>query len=267
MEAWLSALTSPDRAAGPGIPEDLAVLAADGASLAEALRAWHATADTAAEAVRTCFRIQPPIVGDENDGGDDDTGEDRANRSGDEEDVDADAGPPRSQKRGRRPPQPAGADDWRIEFALQAVDDPSLFVRAPAVWADGPELTALERHVAHPDELLLRGLGLAARLVPSLGSALATAMPSEQVTDAAGVLSVPPRGSADPRRGGLRGPGAALVALGPDPAGPSPQGQDAVRRPGRRPRPSGSTACATSGGRSLLGDDDWISPSCARWRA
>ena len=79
-------------------------------------------------------------------------------------------------------------DDWRIEFALQAVDDPSLFVRAPAVWADGPELTALERHVAHPDELLLRGLGLAARLVPSLGSALATATPSEQVTDAAGVL-------------------------------------------------------------------------------
>ena len=47
----------------------------------------------------------------------------------------------------------------------------------------------MERHVAHPDELLLRGLGLAARLVPSLGSALATATPSEQVTDAAGVLA------------------------------------------------------------------------------
>ena len=52
-----------------------------------------------------------------------------------------------------------------------------------------PSLTALERHVAHPDEVLLRGLGLAARLVPSLGSALATATPSEQVTDAAGVLT------------------------------------------------------------------------------
>jgi SNF2 family DNA or RNA helicase len=190
VDAWLSALTSPDGAAGPGIPNDLDAPADQSRSLAEALRAWHATADTAAEAVRTCFRIQPPTFGEEKGDGDGDEGddEDRSNRIGHEGDVDADAGPPRSQKRGRRPPAPARADDWRIEFALQAVDDPSLFVRAPAVWADGPELTALERHVAHPDELLLRGLGLAARLVPSLGSALATATPSEQVTDAAGVL-------------------------------------------------------------------------------
>ncbi len=167
VEAWLTGLTSPDGAAAPGIFDDLGVPAADGESLAEVLRAWHATADTAAEAVRTCFRIQPPIAGDEDGGDGDDDGEDRDDRTGDEQGVD---------------------DDWRIEFALQAVDDPSLFVLAPAVWADGPELTALERHVAHPDELLLRGLGLAARLVPSLGSALATATPSEQVTDAAGVL-------------------------------------------------------------------------------
>jgi non-specific serine/threonine protein kinase len=182
VEAWLAGLTAPDGPAGPVVPDDLDVRAGE-ESLAEALRAWHATADTAAEAVRTCFRIQPPTVGDESDG------EDSGKRTGDEDDVDADPGPPRSRERGRRPREPAGADDWRIEFALQAVDDPSLFVAAPAVWADGPELTALERHVAHPDELLLRGLGLAARLVPSLGSALATATPSEQVTDAAGVLT------------------------------------------------------------------------------
>ena len=168
VEAWLAALDSPVGSAGPGIADVLDVPAAEGESLAEALRAWHATADTAAEAVRTCFRIQPPAVGDGSEG--EDAGHRTGNRSGDEEDVDAEG------------------DDWRIEFALQAVDDPSLFVPAPAVWADGPELTALERHVEHPDELLLRGLGLAARLVPSLGSALATATPSEQVTDAAGVL-------------------------------------------------------------------------------
>jgi len=178
VEAWLAALTSPGGTAGPAV---LDVPAAEGESLSEALWAWHATADTA-EAVRTCFRIRPPTAGD-----DQSEGEDTGTRIGDE--VDADPGPPRSRKWDRRPPEPAGADDWRIEFALQAVDDPSLFVPAPAVWADGPELTALERHVAHPDELLLRGLGLAARLVPSLGSALATATPSEQVTDAAGVLT------------------------------------------------------------------------------
>ena len=75
---------------------------------------------------------------------------------------------------GRRRPKgrPERIDEWRIEFALQAVDDPSLLVSAATVWADGPELTALERHVAHPDEQLLRGLGRAARLVPSLGPAL-----------------------------------------------------------------------------------------------
>ena len=80
-------------------------------------------------------------------------------------------------------------EEWRIEFALQAVDDPSLLVPAATVWADGPGLTALERHVAHPDEQLLRGLGRAARLVPSLGPALADSAPTGQTTDASGILA------------------------------------------------------------------------------
>jgi SNF2 family DNA or RNA helicase len=79
-------------------------------------------------------------------------------------------------------------DTWSIEFALQAVDDPSLLVSAESVWADGPELTALERHVMHPDEHLLKGLGRATRLVPSLGPALTAAEPCAQVTDAEGAL-------------------------------------------------------------------------------
>jgi len=80
-------------------------------------------------------------------------------------------------------------DEWRIEFDLQAVDDPSLLVPAATVWNDGPELVALEHHVAHPDEHLLRGLGRAARLVPSLGPALAEMAPTGQVTDANGILT------------------------------------------------------------------------------
>jgi SNF2 family DNA or RNA helicase len=86
------------------------------------------------------------------------------------------------------PPVDPGDEQWHIEFALQAVDDPSLLVTAESVWADGPELTALERHAANPDEHLLRGLGRAARLVPSLGSALSAAAPTEQVVDSAGAL-------------------------------------------------------------------------------
>jgi len=158
--AWLNALVSSD-----------GIVKGDGdelAALADRLRSWQATA-ASAEPVRTCFRIVPPAEG---------TGDPAA-------DLDGGA---------RRPGQPAAkgagpADRWRIEFALQAVDDPSLIVPAATVWDDGPELTALERHVARPDEVLLRGLGRAARLVDSLGPALAEMAPCGQTTDAAGVLA------------------------------------------------------------------------------
>ncbi len=93
------------------------------------------------------------------------------------------------RSRRRRTCRGGSDDEWRIEFALQAVDDPSLLVSAATVWSDGPELTALERHVAHPDEQLLRGLGRAARLVPSIGPALAEATPCDQPTDATGILA------------------------------------------------------------------------------
>jgi SNF2 family DNA or RNA helicase len=162
VDAWLAALVSPE-----GIVE------ADGdelAVLAEQLHAWHVTESTHAEPVRTCFRIIPPA-------------DDAEDRSGE---VDGDSRRP-GPRRAKSRPDPV--EDWCIEFALQAVDDPSLLVPAATVWADGPELTALERHVVHPDEDLLRGLGRAARLVPSLGPALASATPCEQVTDAAGVLA------------------------------------------------------------------------------
>jgi non-specific serine/threonine protein kinase len=126
--------------------------------------------------VRTCFRIIPPVGDDEAVGSHEDL-------PGSADDVVERNGRRRSNVRS------APTDGWRIEFALQAVDDPSLLVSAAAVWADGPELTALERHVAHPDEQLLRGLGRAARLVPSLGPTLADMAPSGQTTDASGILA------------------------------------------------------------------------------
>jgi non-specific serine/threonine protein kinase len=119
--------------------------------------------------VRTCFRIIPPADGVDDVGGEGGDG---------------------GRRRGRRPAGQGGPiDEWRIEFALQAVDDPSLLVSAATVWSDGPELTALERHVAHPDEHLLRGLGRAARLVPTLGPALADVAPCDLTTDATGIVT------------------------------------------------------------------------------
>jgi SNF2 family DNA or RNA helicase len=162
VDAWLAALASPDGSVEAD-DDELAVLAGR-------LDAWQATATTLAEPVRTCFRIIPPV--------------------GDDEDLPRGADDVAERSGHRRPKgRPERVEEWRIEFALQAVDDPSLLVSAATVWADGPELTALERHVAHPDEQLLRGLGRAARLVPSLGQALSDMAPSGQTIDATGILA------------------------------------------------------------------------------
>ena len=76
-------------------------------------------------------------------------------------------------------PQAAAPDDtWRLEFALQAADEPSLLVDAQTVWRSPGALRALARHVAAPQETLLAELGRASRLYPALDSALHTARPS-----------------------------------------------------------------------------------------
>jgi SNF2 family DNA or RNA helicase len=138
--------------------------------LAGRLAAWHATKSAEAEAVRTCFRIVPPP--DEP-----------------EEGVLEPANVP-ARTRGRKDnSSPHSEQTWRIDYALQAVDDPSLVVSAEDVWSDGPELTAIGRHVVHPDEHLLRGLGQAARLVPALGKTLSSPAPCTYVTDATGILT------------------------------------------------------------------------------
>jgi SNF2 family DNA or RNA helicase len=157
-EAWLRALRSPD---GSVFADS-----ADLQTLSESLAAWHATLNTESEPVRTCFRIVPPV----------------------DEEEQAGAVPTPPDRKRPSAARRKVADDWRIEFALQAVDDPSLIVSAETVWEDGPELAALERHAMYPDEHLLRGLGRAARLVPSIGSALTAAMPVAQSTDATGAL-------------------------------------------------------------------------------
>ena len=161
VDAWLRALGSPDGSLH-GYEDDECV------QLAGRLAVWHATKSAEAEAVRTCFRIVPPP----------DEGE---------EGVDPANVPARARR--RKDSSPDSEQNWRIDFALQAVDDPSLVVSAEDVWSDGPELTAIGRHVVHPDEHLLRGLGQAARLVPALGKTLSSATPCAYTTDAAGILT------------------------------------------------------------------------------
>ena len=73
-------------------------------------------------------------------------------------------------------------DQWRVEFALQGTDDPSLFISAAAVWA------GTARSVANAEETLLTGLGRALRLFPDIGPALNHATPAEAELDTAGAF-------------------------------------------------------------------------------
>ncbi|HET9518798.1 MAG TPA: DEAD/DEAH box helicase [Actinoplanes sp.] len=74
---------------------------------------------------------------------------------------------------------PPGTDEWRLEFALQSADDPSLYVPAGELW-DGGAVPGLPRR---PDETLLTGLGRANRLYPSLYEALREPRPEGMSLD------------------------------------------------------------------------------------
>ncbi|WP_117214829.1 DEAD/DEAH box helicase [Allorhizocola rhizosphaerae] len=77
-------------------------------------------------------------------------------------------------------PSEEDGTDWRIEFALQPTDEPSLVVPARRVWKG----RSLPKRLAKPRETLLAELGRANRLWPQLEDALHTAQPSEMELDA-----------------------------------------------------------------------------------
>ncbi|MBB5784648.1 DEAD/DEAH box helicase [Nonomuraea jabiensis] len=80
--------------------------------------------------------------------------------------------------------EPADTEDWRVELALQAADDPSLYVPAAHVWS-GEGVTGLP---GRPERDLLAGLGRAVRLYPELDRALRGPTPSELALDTAGAF-------------------------------------------------------------------------------
>jgi SNF2 family DNA or RNA helicase len=72
-----------------------------------------------------------------------------------------------------------GRDDWRLEFALQSAEDPSLYLPAADLWAGG----RMPGVPARPDETLLAALGRAVRLFPALHEALLEAEPDGMTLD------------------------------------------------------------------------------------
>lgn len=164
-DRWTVALTG-DTAALPGARRE------EAEALARPLEDWFRAAHQLDGPVKVCFRLVEPLLADEQPGQETTASPgvaaDAAARADTAPRMDADAG--------------AGA--WRVEFALQSAEDPSLYVPAPLVWA-GETVPGLP---GRPDETLLAGLGRAARLYPRIDDALREARPAHVALDVEGAF-------------------------------------------------------------------------------
>ncbi len=74
---------------------------------------------------------------------------------------------------------------WTLRYFLQATDDPSLLVPAREVWRErGNALSYLSHRFDQPQERLLEGLGIAARLCPAVQRSLKSETPEATVLSA-----------------------------------------------------------------------------------
>jgi superfamily II DNA or RNA helicase len=188
LQRWLAALTGED-----GV---LTVTSAEGvaaAQLAFALWSWHDAAQLPPGPVRTCFRlIEPPAeprdpwppgsaataaaapdVGQADDASD--NADDARDNADDAADTTSDADD-----------QPVAA--WRVEFALQSTDDPSLLLPAADIWSGESSDGWAAAGISYPEEDLLAGLGRASRMFPDLDQELETAAPEAVELDTRGAL-------------------------------------------------------------------------------
>ncbi|MGW2252159.1 DEAD/DEAH box helicase [Kitasatospora sp. NPDC001660] len=130
--------------------------AADRGELADLRRrlcAWYAAAEPADPALRLCFRLLEPLGPDPDD------------------------------------PEGRPSDDaWQVELLLQAVDEPSLLVRAADLHAGGAARAALARKADDPADVLTAELARATHRWPELDGLRHRSRPSALPLDRAGAL-------------------------------------------------------------------------------
>ncbi|GGO13776.1 DEAD/DEAH box helicase [Microbispora bryophytorum] len=144
-DRWTVALTG-DAAALPGVRHE------EAEALARPLRDWFRAAHQLDGPVKVSFRLVEPRQVEPSDPG-----------TGASPDI-----------AGEYAAAQADGGAWRLEFALQSAEDPSLYLPAPLLWA-GETMPGLP---GRPDEVLLTGLGRAARLYPKINDALRQARPA-----------------------------------------------------------------------------------------
>ncbi|WP_035800455.1 DEAD/DEAH box helicase [Kitasatospora mediocidica] len=165
-ERWFVALGAADGRIAPAGPADTTDAAdpadpADPANpagafdvLAGRLAAWYASGGPVAASVRLCFRLVEPI------------------------------GPDPTDPEGR-----PSDDHWRLDFLLQAADEPSLLVPTADLWAGGAALAAFERKTDDPQAAFLAEFDRAVRCRDELRPALRSRRPESLGLDRAGALA------------------------------------------------------------------------------
>lgn len=77
-------------------------------------------------------------------------------------------------------PPTRNVSNWKIEYFLQAADNPAFLVAADIIWNTAAEsLEYLGQRIERPQEMLLKGLGLASRVYPILEDSLQNARPTD----------------------------------------------------------------------------------------
>ncbi|MER7585424.1 SNF2-related protein [Kitasatospora sp. NPDC097691] len=138
------------------------------AELRRRVAAWYAVAEPTDPALRLCFRLVEPL--------------------------------------GPGPDDPEGSpsdDAWRLEFLLQAVDEPSLLIRAADLYEGGAAHAALARKADDPADVLVAELARAVHRWPTLDALRHRARPSTLPLDRAGALDFLRTGAPELAEGGF----------------------------------------------------------------
>jgi SNF2 family DNA or RNA helicase len=166
IERWLAALTGESGELAVGRADTIAA-----AQLTFALWSWQDAAQEPPGPVRTCFRLIEPPPPDEPRVLEWPVVESPVVERPVVESPVVESTAPGSGG----PAEDQGG--WRVEFALQSTDDPSLLLSAADIWSGDTTDGWAAAGVRYPEEDLLAGLGRASRLFPELDQELEQAAP------------------------------------------------------------------------------------------